>query len=636
MKTRLIIGLGAWVILLTPAALAATHYVNPNSTNPTPPYADWATAALTIQDAVDVAASGDSVIATNGVYAAGGRAAGGLLTNRVVLDKVVAVRSVNGPALTFIQGFQVPNQVSQNTNGALSARCAYVTNGAVLAGFTLTNGGVWSFAPDSRGACGAGAWCEPQGTLSNCVLVGNSARSYGGGVYGGICQACLIASNTVSWYGGGAYQSTLQACTLAGNQTTSTSGVGGGGGAGSSTLTGCALFGNTCWSEDGGGGGVDSSTLTNCQLVGNVAKTSYGGGANGSLLVNCFLVSNVASMYGGGARNSALTGCVLTGNQAAGGGGGADSSSLTNCQIIGNSSPYIGGGARDSTLDACFVCGNGGFNGGGLAVGTALNCCIVSNTAAWVGGGAFSSGLTNCTIVGNSAYSAGGGTYGGPYGSALALCIVWDNQAPASTNFDSGDALIYCCTSPLPGAGAGNLTNDPLLTDPARGNFRLQDGSPCINAGNNLYAAGPFDLDGRPRIQNAVVDLGAYEYQGPSMSQFIGWLQRYGLATDGADDATDPDRDGMSNYQEWVCGTDPTNALSVLKLMPPSPCPSGIVVTWQSVTNKTYSVQRAASLMTPPSFSVIQGGVSGQPGTTTFIDTNAAGTGLGFYRVRVQ
>lgn len=636
MKSRFNIGLAALLLLRTSEALAATHYVDANSANPTPPYADWVTAALTIQDAVDLAASGDCVVVTNGVYAAGGRAACGLLTNRVVLDKAVAVQSVHGPASTFIQGFQVQNQISQNTNGSLSVRCAYVTNGAVLAGFTLTNGGVWFFSRDSRDACGAGAWCEPQGTLSNCVLVGNVARSYGGGVCGGMCQDCLIASNTVSWYGGGAHQSTLKSCTLAGNQTTSTSDVGGGGGASSSTLTGCALWGNTSWSEDGGGGGVDSSTLTNCQLAGNVAETGYGGGANGSILVHCLLVSNVANMYGGGARNCALTGCVLTGNQAASGGGGVDSSSLTNCQLVANSSQYIGGGARDSTLDACLLCRNSGFNGGGLAVGTALNCCIVSNTAAWVGGGAFASGLTNCSIVGNSASSAGGGTYGAPYGCAVALCIVWGNQAPASTNFDPGDALIYCCTIPMPSAGAGNLTNNPLLADPGDGNFRLQDGSPCINAGNNLYAAGPVDLDGRPRLQNGVVDLGAYEYQGPAMSQFIAWLQQYGLATDGSDDPTDPDHDGMNNYQEWVCGTNPTNALSVLKLMPPSTCPSGTLVSWQSVTNRTYGVQRAGSLSKPSSFSLIQKGISGQPGTTTFLDTNAAGSGPFFYRVRLQ
>lgn len=162
MKSRLIVSFAALVMLRTLAAFAATHYVDANSANPTPPYGDWATAARTIQDAVDLAASGDCLIVTNGVYGAGGRAASGLLTNRVVLDKAVTVRSVNGPAWTFIQGFQVPDQISQNTNGARSVRCAYVTNGAVLAGFTLTNGGVWFFANDTSGTSGAGRGASPR------------------------------------------------------------------------------------------------------------------------------------------------------------------------------------------------------------------------------------------------------------------------------------------------------------------------------------------------------------------------------------------------------------------------------------------------------------------------------------------
>ena len=117
----------ALFLVCAACALAEVHYVDVNSTNATPPYTNWATAATNIQDAVDAAVAADEVVVTNGIYATGGRAVYGTLTNRVAVDKPLVLLSANGPQFTTIDG------------GGIS-RCVYLTNGASLFGFTLTNG----------------------------------------------------------------------------------------------------------------------------------------------------------------------------------------------------------------------------------------------------------------------------------------------------------------------------------------------------------------------------------------------------------------------------------------------------------------------------------------------------------------
>ena len=148
--------------------------------------------------------------------------------------------------------------------------------------------------------------------------------------------------------------------------------------------------------------------------------------------------------------------------------------------------------------------------------------------------------------------------------------------------------------------------------------------------------AGSTDRDGRPRVQGARVDMGAYEYQGPGTGEFIGWLQSFTLPTDGSADFLDSDGDGFTNWQEYRCGTAPTNALSALRLLPPARVGRDLVLTWPSASNRVYDLYRLGALAESPLYVRVATNLVGQLGTTTFTLTNGAAAPLRFFRVGVE
>jgi hypothetical protein len=330
-------------------------------------------------------------------------------------------------------------------------------------------------------------------------------------------------------------------------------------------------------------------------------------------------------------EGSVLSGFTLTkGTAYRGGGAFCETSGLvTNCVLATNSvtgEESSGGGASGGALYNCTLIGNSAYRAGGASGSTLYNCALTRNsaTADWGGGGgAESCMLYNCTVTGNS----GGGVVG-----CLRVynCIVYFNDG-----YNAYGGLEYCCTIPLP-EGPGNIDANPRFMNAAADDFRLRPDSPCINAGNNSYAPpGPTDLHGNPRIVRGTVDIGAYEFQGSGSVISYAWLQQYRLPTDGAADYMDPDRDGMNNWQEWICGTCPTNPLSALRLLSASPAGTNVTVTWQSVAGVSYFLERSTDLSASPPFTPLATGIPGQTNTTSFADTNAATAPRLFYRVGV-
>jgi len=297
-----------------------------------------------------------------------------------------------------------------------------------------------------------------------------------------------------------------------------------------------------------------------------------------SIVRNCILTNNRSS-YGGGARLSYVVGSLIISNRAETAGGGAEYSILTNCVLFGNRSGEGASGALAGTLN-------------------------------------------NCTLVYNN--------HGGADGSVLTNCIAVDNN-----DIYAWSSYFNCCTRTLPPVGFGNFTNDPLFIDVASRDLRLQSNSPCINSGINNQPPNAVDLDGNPRIVASTIDVGAYEFQSPASIISYAWLQQYSLPIDGSADYADADVDGHNNWQEWIVGTTPTNSLSALKILSVNPNPSGAIVTWQSVTNRSYFVQRSANLSSLAPFSLIQSAVAGQSGTTIFVDNGATNSESFLYRVGV-
>lgn len=444
--------------------------------------------------------------------------------------------------------------------------CTFIRNSAGRGGF---GGDAPSYHVGRGGSGGSGGGIFGN-TATDCSFTDNHA---GDGGYAGVMDPSTRYSTRGNGggsggAGGGMYGQKATNCTFTGNRS-------GNGGYGKTVSPGDYGAGS-----GGPGGGFYGTEASDCVFTGNQTgsggggtgsrRGGNGGGMAGSIANRCVFLDNRTGEGGAGSSSSYDGGDGNNGGNG-GSGGGAYGAAATLCIFSNN---WTGAGGNGG---AGFQGGDGGDGGpgGGLADGSVTNCVFINN---WTGsggdsgsggylgsggkggdgGGVYSVTAVHCTIYGNKAGNGGygyqfeeygyfdNGTGGGMAGGTAKNCIAWGNIVQGITNDLSGVSASFTCAADGVTNGVnGCITNDPHLVQFPDGYWRLGYESPCINAGNNGYVTVPADLDGNVRIVGGTVDMGAYEYNAALY---------------------DSDKDQMTDDDELIAGTDPTDKTDVLRI----------------------------------------------------------------------
>jgi hypothetical protein len=288
---------------------------------------------------------------------------------------------------------------------------------------------------------------------------------------------------------------------------------------------------------------------------------------------------------------------LANGNSASGGGikiepaDGPVTLKLVNAALRDNVAGDGAGVFMSSTTSEAFITLN------------VVNTIIAASWTAGRGGGiaAFASNdgtvtvnLINSTITDNRAVGAGAGLSimtmdTASAGASITNSIIWGNLLTDLTEDGirtSGASIsVIASYSNIPtepyASVPTNISADPVFLNPALLDYRLNNDSPAINAGDNASASAlAADIMGQPRVANGTVDMGAHEYQ-PAVPTAIRLLSLNGGEVIDAGMLYDITWEAPASAQSFKVFYSLDNGLTWLKAKSADPAVTGNIVTGQ-------------------------------------------------------
>lgn len=392
-------------------------------------------------------------------------------------------------------------------------------------------------------------------------------------------------------------------------------------------------------------------TITNSVLTTNLLKV---GGWNSAQATNRLAIfnANVAITDSNILRNAAtitLGGGTLSFTQnAASFSNSLNVVSASTLAVASGSNAMFGaiGGAGTLTLNLpantrLTLRGNSPGFGGAL---------IVSNSGTLLVNGSFGTGAV---IVASAANLGGTGVIGGPVtvngtlapGSSVGSLTISNNltvnggavlQYELGTNSDqtvvSGDLSL---DGTLNITDAGGFTNTTYLLFSYGGTLTYNGLTVGTTPSTNFTYTISTNVSGQ-------VNLIVNDVAPPPLDPFVTWQLQYFGCTNLAScpqaaGNADFDGDGMSNTNEFLAGTNPTNATSALRIISVAQPSNDMVITWTTAGGRTNAVQATADMNTIFADITTDIVISGSGDVTTnYVDGGATTNTLArYYRVRL-